>query len=102
MPGVVEFGGLTEKRSNPADRSGFCCRQVARQFFPNMQASGPKKNGWVFVLQPSDSLPLIGQVRQHRGIYAAFGHHHIGLTGGPKDWAHGGRSDHRKNVRTPT
>ena len=32
---------------------------------------------------PSDSLPLIGEIRTS-GIYTAFGHHHIGLTGGPK------------------
>ncbi|HAT85837.1 MAG TPA: FAD-dependent oxidoreductase, partial [Rhizobiales bacterium] len=28
-------------------------------------------------------LPLIGEVGA-TGVYAAFGHHHIGLTGGPK------------------
>ena len=32
---------------------------------------------------PSDSLPLIGEVG-NTGVFAAFGHHHIGLTGGPK------------------
>lgn len=32
---------------------------------------------------PSDSLPLIGEVAK-TGVFAAFGHHHIGLTGGPK------------------
>jgi glycine/D-amino acid oxidase-like deaminating enzyme len=32
---------------------------------------------------PADSLPLIGEVR-NSGVFAAFGHHHIGLTGGPK------------------
>jgi D-amino-acid dehydrogenase len=30
-----------------------------------------------------DSLPMIGQMGAS-GIYAAFGHQHIGLTGGPK------------------
>jgi len=32
---------------------------------------------------PCDSLPLIGEIGQ-TGVIAAFGHHHIGLTGGPK------------------
>ena len=32
---------------------------------------------------PSDSLPLIGEVGS-TGVYAAFGHHHVGLTGGAK------------------
>ena len=33
---------------------------------------------------PSDSLPLIGEAPRHRGIFLAFGHHHIGLTTGAK------------------
>jgi D-amino-acid dehydrogenase len=33
---------------------------------------------------PSDSLPLIGEVPRHRGIFLAFGHHHIGMTTGAK------------------
>ena len=32
---------------------------------------------------PSDSLPLIGQVGSTR-VFTGFGHHHIGLTAGPK------------------
>ncbi|MEM7651576.1 MAG: FAD-dependent oxidoreductase, partial [Pseudomonadota bacterium] len=32
---------------------------------------------------PSDSLPLIGEIGAS-GVYSALGHHHIGLTGGPK------------------
>ena len=33
--------------------------------------------------EPRDSLQLIGQIGTSR-VFAAFGHHHIGLTGGPK------------------
>ena len=32
---------------------------------------------------PADSIPLIGEVRDTR-IFTGFGHHHIGLTAGPK------------------
>ena len=33
---------------------------------------------------PADSIPAIGEVPGLRGAYLGFGHHHIGLTGGPK------------------
>ncbi|MGB1474183.1 MAG: NAD(P)/FAD-dependent oxidoreductase, partial [Candidatus Puniceispirillaceae bacterium] len=33
---------------------------------------------------PSDSIPLIGELDKNSGIYLGFGHHHVGLTGGPK------------------
>jgi D-amino-acid dehydrogenase len=31
-----------------------------------------------------DSLPVIGPAPRHPGVYFAFGHHHLGLTAGPK------------------
>ena len=33
---------------------------------------------------PSDSIPVIGEVPGVRGAFTGFGHHHIGLTGGPR------------------
>ena len=33
---------------------------------------------------PADSIPVIGAVPGIEGAYTAFGHHHIGLTSGPK------------------
>lgn len=77
--GVVEFGGLTEARSKaPLD---FLRRKV-REAFPQMQADSVEE--WMgHRPAPSDSLPLIGEVAA-TGVYAAFGHHHIGLTGGAK------------------
>ncbi len=33
---------------------------------------------------PADSIPVIGQVPGLNGAWLGFGHHHIGLTGGPK------------------
>ncbi len=32
----------------------------------------------------ADSLPLIGEVSGIKGAFLGFGHHHIGLTSGPK------------------
>ena len=33
---------------------------------------------------PADSIPVIGEVPGVQGAWLGFGHHHIGLTGGPK------------------
>ena len=33
---------------------------------------------------PADSIPVIGELPGLSGAFAGFGHHHVGLTGGPK------------------
>jgi D-amino-acid dehydrogenase len=33
---------------------------------------------------PTDSIPVIGDVPGIKGVFMGFGHHHVGLTGGPK------------------
>jgi len=77
--GVVEFGGLEAGPSKPALE---LLRKQAKAAFPNLKASGEVE--WLgHRPAPSDSLPLIGEVRA-TGVYTAFGHHHIGLTGGAK------------------
>ena len=77
--GVVEFGGLDAGPSK--EPLALLRRQVARTF-PKMTATSEIE--WLgHRPAPSDSLPLIGQVGSSR-VFAAFGHHHIGLTGGPK------------------
>ncbi|MQQ07828.1 FAD-dependent oxidoreductase [Epibacterium sp. SM1979] len=77
--GVVEFGGLSpEKSAAPLA----LLRKSVAQMFPALQAS--EEEEWLgYRPAPSDSLPLIGEIRR-TGVFAAFGHHHIGLTGGPK------------------
>ncbi|TNJ44437.1 FAD-binding oxidoreductase [Phaeobacter sp. B1627] len=77
--GIVEFGGLTEDKSpKPLE---FLRRTVARTF-PDLSYTSQEE--WLgFRPAPADSLPLIGELRGS-GVYTAFGHHHIGLTGGPK------------------
>ncbi len=77
--GIVEFGGL-EAVASKAPLA--LLRKKVHETFPRLKASSEEE--WLgFRPAPSDSLPLIGEVGTS-GVYAAFGHHHIGLTGGPK------------------
>lgn len=77
--GMVELGGTSpEKSRGPLE---LMRRNVARMF-PDLEYDSVEE--WMGY-RPStpDSLPLIGQIRES-GVIAAFGHQHIGLTGGPK------------------
>ncbi|MFT5158413.1 MAG: glycine/D-amino acid oxidase-like deaminating enzyme [Paracoccaceae bacterium] len=77
--GVVEFGGFDERKSDAPLK---LLRRKVAEVFPNLTSSSQEE--WLgFRPAPVDSLPLIGEVGSS-GVYAAFGHHHIGLTGGPK------------------
>lgn len=77
--GVVEFGGL---EAGPSQAPLELLRRQVRQAFPNLRHAGEEE--WVgHRPATSDSLPLIGEIGGTR-IHAGFGHHHIGLTGGPK------------------
>ncbi|MCG7629966.1 FAD-binding oxidoreductase [Epibacterium sp. MM17-32] len=77
--GVVEFGGLSPVKSQ---KPLSFLRRTTRRSFPALRYSHEEE--WLgFRPSPSDSLPLIGEVRGS-GVYTAFGHQHIGLTGGPK------------------
>lgn len=77
--GVLEFGGLGQP---PSKAPLNLIRRKIRETFPDLtwdreiEWSGHRP-------APVDSLPLIGEVRNTR-VFLAFGHHHIGLTGGPK------------------
>lgn len=77
--GIVEFGGLD---AGPSKAPFALLRRQTKAAFPKM--TGTREIEWMgHRPAPSDSLPLIGQIGDSR-VYAAFGHHHIGLTGGPK------------------
>lgn len=77
--GVVEFGGLEAGANGKALD---LLRRQTRAAFPDLTHS--EEIEWLgHRPAPSDSLPLIGEIRD-TGVYAAFGHHHIGLTSGPK------------------
>ncbi|MEE4188925.1 MAG: FAD-dependent oxidoreductase [Roseobacter sp.] len=77
--GIVEFGGLNPRLSKAPLA---LLRRKARETFPNLHATAEVE--WLgFRPSTTDSLPLIGQIGETR-VFAAFGHQHIGLTGGPK------------------
>jgi len=77
--GIVEFGGLKAGPSKaPLE---FLYRKV-KENFPDLTYSETEE--WQgHRPAPADSLPLIGEING-TGVFAGFGHHHIGLTGGPK------------------
>ena len=80
LAGIVEFGGLDA----PPSRKPFALLER------NIKSAIPgitwKESSEWMGHRPSisDSLPLIGEVPGVSGAYFAFGHDHIGLTGGPK------------------
>ena len=77
--GVLEFGGLDAGPSRAPFRM---LRKQVRAALPRLKHG--REIEWMgHRPATSDSLPLIGQIGQ-TGVYAGFGHHHIGLTAGPK------------------
>ena len=77
--GIVEFGGVSDTKSQAP--LSLLRRKVA-EVFPSMSADS--EDEWLG-FRPSlpDSLPMIGEMGQS-GVFAAFGHQHVGLTGGAK------------------
>ncbi|MFC3614809.1 NAD(P)/FAD-dependent oxidoreductase [Lutimaribacter marinistellae] len=80
LAGVVEFGGLDAAPS----------RAPFRLLEKNIRAAIPgltweKTVEWMGH-RPSmaDSIPVMGEVPGLSGAFTAFGHDHVGLTGGPK------------------
>lgn len=78
--GVVEFGGLDA----PPSRAPFDLlrRQIAR-LFPDLR-HGDTVEWMGHRPATSDSIPVIGRTPRAANAYVGYGHHHIGLTGGPK------------------
>jgi D-amino-acid dehydrogenase len=80
LAGIVEFGGLDA----PASRAPFeLLEKNIRAAIPGI--AWAKKVEWMGH-RPSiaDSIPVIGEARQTKGVFFGFGHDHVGLTGGPK------------------
>jgi D-amino-acid dehydrogenase len=70
--GIVEFGGL----KRPPSRAPFdLLRKSVARIFPEWMGHRPAT---------SDSIPIIGISPRLENVYLGYGHHHIGLTGGPK------------------
>lgn len=80
LAGVVEFGGLDAAPSKaPLD----LLRKNAKAAFPGL--TWQREEEWMgHRPAPADSIPVIGEVPMAKGVFMGFGHHHIGLTGGPK------------------
>ena len=77
--GTVELGGIAKGPSKAPLQ--FIQSQVSK-VFPNLTYDHAEE--WMgFRPSTPDSLPLVGEIGK-TGIHAAFGHQHIGLTGGPK------------------
>ena len=78
--GLVEFGSLN---SNPNPKAFELLMRNAKSMFPGIKFNN--KQEWSGH-RPStvDSLPLIGSSSVNKKIHFGYGHHHIGLTGGPK------------------
>ncbi|MFZ1815039.1 MAG: FAD-binding oxidoreductase [Rhizobiaceae bacterium] len=80
LAGVVEFGGLESEAS----------RAPIELLYRNIKAAMPglqwKESKEWMGHRPSiaDSIPVIGEVPDGPGAFLAFGHDHVGLTGGPK------------------
>ena len=78
--GIVEFGGL----ETPASTGPIALlKKQIHQAIPGLTYDRVEE--WMgHRPAPTDSIPFIGPFDNVKGAYAAFGHHHIGLTGGPK------------------
>ncbi len=80
LAGVVEFGGLDAPAS---DAPIALLKRNATRTFPGIRWS--ETSEWMgHRPAPADSIPIIGEAPATSGAYFGFGHHHIGLTAGPK------------------
>ncbi|QYX56922.1 FAD-binding oxidoreductase [Roseovarius sp. SCSIO 43702] len=77
--GTVELGGITKGPSRAPFR---LIRRHVGKLFPNLTYESAEE--WMgFRPSTPDSLPLVGEIGS-TGVHAAFGHQHVGLTGGPR------------------
>ncbi|MEO0544210.1 MAG: FAD-binding oxidoreductase [Pseudomonadota bacterium] len=80
LAGIVEYGGLEAKASRGPLK---LLRQKIQSVMPGL-AWGETVEWMGHRPVPADSIPLIGKVPGTSNAWLGFGHHHIGLTGGPK------------------
>lgn len=80
LAGIVEFGGI---KKPPSDPPYALLMKNVKLAMPGL--TWKKQTRWMgFRPALTDSIPLIGAAPNIKGAYLGFGHHHIGLTGGPK------------------
>ena len=78
--GIVEFGGLD---APPSEAPFRLLEKKFRRAFPHV--TWERTERWMgHRPATTDSLPVIGELETAKGVYAGFGHQHVGLTGGPK------------------
>lgn len=78
IAGTVEFGGLS---APPTEHRATVLGEYAKEGLEDLQL-GAQPSIWMGH-RPClpDSLPVLGPVPQHRGLWCAFGHGHLGVTG---------------------
>lgn len=80
LAGIVEFGGLN---APPSKAPLALLEKNIRSAIPGI--TWKHKTEWMgHRPAPADSIPIIGESPTIRGAYLGFGHHHVGLTSGPK------------------
>ncbi len=80
LAGMVEFGGLEK---GPSKAPFDLLRANIKSAFPTL--TWKEETEWMgHRPAPADSIPIIGEAPGVKGAFMGFGHHHIGLTGGPK------------------
>jgi len=78
--GVIEFGGLD---SPPAKAPFKLLKKQMAELFPDLTYDSIDE--WMgHRPATADSLPIIGVSPNADNIFMGYGHHHIGLSGGPK------------------
>lgn len=83
VAGLVEFGGLDAPPSRAPWR---LLERAARRIIPGLGAS--RVTRWMGHRPAiADSIPAIGGIPGAPGAFLGCGHHHIGLTGGPRTGA---------------
>ena len=80
VAGLVEFGGLD---APPSRRPIELLLENISKAIPNLTWKETRE--WMGHRPAvSDSIPVIGEAPGLKSVFMGFGHHHIGLTGGPK------------------
>jgi D-amino-acid dehydrogenase len=80
LAGVVEFGGLD---AAPSRKPFELLHRNIKSAIPGIRWKDTSE--WMgHRPAPADSIPVVGPVPKIKGAWLGFGHHHIGLTGGPK------------------
>ena len=81
--GTVELAGL---HASPNWARAEQLLQLGRKLYPGLAATHPQDRIKLWMgHRPGmpDSLPVLGPSRRSRDVFHAFGHGHVGMTGGP-------------------